>query len=81
MKKKKGTESMVRIESLEDLIQGTLRTLEGVMNDTIDNRKASVIFAGARTATGELKMGLEAMRLGLKDVGGVKMGSFKKIEE
>ena len=76
----KNAKKMIEINSLEALIETNLRTLEGVANETIDNRRASVIFAGSRTVTGALKLGLEAMRLGMNSVAGFKIGKQKLIK-
>ena len=74
MGKKQTTIQMTSINSLEDLINVNLRTLENVVNETDDNRKAAVIFTGSRTITGILKLGLEATKAGLVQIGGVRLG-------
>ncbi len=63
----------VRIKTLKDLVDLNIRTLEEVVSGETDNRKAAVIFTGSRTVTGALKLGLEAMKLGIPEVGGLGM--------
>ena len=72
----------VRIESLEDLINLNLRTLENVVNDQIDNRKAGLIFTGSRTVAASFKLGVEAVKLGMSQVAGLNVGrSTKRLKE
>jgi len=66
------------IKSLNDLVRLNLETLEGVENETEDFKKAALIFTGSRTVTGALKIGIEAMKLGIKNIGGVGVGSIEK---
>ncbi len=77
-KQKKGKNSkevdrITKIETLNDLITLNLDVLSDVNDGRIDHRKASLIFTGSRTVTAGLKVGIDAMRLGLKDVGGMKV--------
>jgi hypothetical protein len=55
-----------------------LSTLENVINEKVDNKKAALIFTGSRTVTGSLKLGLEAMKLGMSRVAGVSIGDMTK---
>ena len=64
---------MTTVNSLGDLINLNLRTLESVNDGLIDNRKAALIFTGSRTVTAGLKVGVEAMRLGMSNVAGLPM--------
>ena len=69
-----------RINSLEDLVRLNLNTLQGVIDETIDNKKAALIFTGSRTVTGSLKLGIEALKLGMNRIGGVDVGKgIRKI--
>ena len=68
------TRKLVQIRTLEDLVNLNLDTLNGVVNETMDNKKAGLIFTGSRTVCVTLKLGIEAMKLGLRTVGGVAMG-------
>lgn len=61
----------VAINNLNDLIRLNLDTLEDVMSGSIDNKKAALIFTGSRTVSSSLKLGLEAMKLGITEIGGV----------
>lgn len=70
-----------KINNLSDLIALEISTLEGVVNEETDLKKASVIFTGARTVTASLKVGLEAMKLGMKRVSGVDIEGMAKITE
>jgi len=70
----------IQLRTLEDLIGLNLKTLEGVVNETMDNKKAALIFTGSRTVTGTLKLGLEAMKLGMGSVAGVDVNKgIKRI--
>jgi len=69
----------IRIRSLEDLIDLNLSTLEDVVAGTIDNRKASLIFTGSRTVSSALKLGIEAMKLGLREIAGIPLGQLKVV--
>ena len=69
------------IKSLEDLINLNLRTLEDVIGGDIDNKKAALIFTGSRTVTSSLKLGLESMKLGLKNVGGLSIGNLPVLDK
>ncbi len=64
----------VEIKSLEDLICLNLNTLEDVVGGGIDNRKAAMIFTGSRTVTTALKLGIEAMKLGMAQIAGMPVG-------
>lgn len=66
---------------MDDLVSLNLRTLEDVMNGDIDNKTASLVFTGSRTAIGGLKLGVEVMKLGIQKVGGVTMPSTKNLLE
>lgn len=55
-----------------------LNTLEKVVAGEIDNRKAQLIFTGSRTVTSTLKLGIEAMKLGVKKIGGVQIDAVDK---
>ena len=68
-----------RIDSLEALINLNLRTLEQVIDNSIDNKKAALIFTGSRTVTSTLKVGLEAMKLGLAEVSGVSVSDNERL--
>jgi len=68
------TDRLVPVRTLEDLVELNLGTLNGVISETIDNKKAGLIFTGSRTVCVALKLGIEAMRLGLRQVGGMQMG-------
>jgi hypothetical protein len=70
----------IAINNLNDLVRLNLNTLEDVMAGDIDNKKAAIVFTGSRTVTAALKLGLEAMKLGIVEVGGVGMGTHKRIE-
>lgn len=77
-----GHRKSIKIDSLESLIQLNLKTLEEVVSGTIDNRKAALIFTGSRTVTSELKVGIEAMKLGMTSISGVPTdGNKKEIEK
>lgn len=69
----------VKLETLEDLINLNLNTLKNVVSGDIDHRKAALIFTGSRTVTSSLKLGIEAMKLGLKDISGVGVGNSTKL--
>lgn len=69
----------VQLDTLSDLIQLNKETLKGVVEGTIDNRKAALIFTGSRTITGQLKLAIEAVRLGIAILSGVPMGETKKL--
>jgi hypothetical protein len=70
------------VRNLEDLIRLNISTLEGIVNEDMDHKKAALIFTGSRTITGALKLGLEAMKLGMKQVGGVDMNKgLKKLPD
>lgn len=82
IKKTDSREETIRINTLEDLIRLELDTLEGVINETTDNKKAALLFTGARTVTATLKLGLEARKLGMGHVAGVDVGKgVKTIED
>lgn len=74
-------ERKVEIKTLTDLVNLNLTTLEEVVSGETDNRKAGVIFTGSRTITGALKLGLEAAKLGIVDVGGIVMTDLKQIPD
>lgn len=75
-------ENGFEISSFSDLVNLNLKTLEKVVSGDIDNKKAALIFTGSRTVTGTLKLGLEARKLGMKDVAGVNVESgFARIEK
>jgi hypothetical protein len=78
---KKMDEKKVHIKTLTDLVNLNLETLEDVVSGETDNRKAAVIFTGSRTITGALKLGLEAAKLGVVDVGGIVMTDLKQLPE
>lgn len=63
------------IKTLEDLINLNLSTLEDVINEDIDNKKAALIFTGSRTVTSSLKLGLESMKLGIRNISGISVGN------
>ena len=69
----KTNETKFSITSFADLINLNLETLEQVVSGDIDNKKAALIFTGSRTVTGTLKLGLEARKLGMKDVAGINV--------
>lgn len=69
------------IKSLEDLINLNLRTLEGVVDGDVDNKKAALIFTGSRTVTASLKLGLESIKLGMKSISGMPVGQTGKLVE
>jgi hypothetical protein len=75
----KKTSELVKIGSLEDLINLNLNTLGDVINNTIDNKKAALIFTGSRTVTSALKLGIEAMKLGLGNIAGLPMGEKPEL--
>ena len=71
-----------RIKTLSDLIGLNIATLEDVVNSDTDLKKAALIFTGSRTITASLKLGLEAMKLGMKSVSGVDIdNNIKQITE
>lgn len=72
---------LVQVRTLEDLVELNLGTLNGVINETIDNKKAGLIFTGSRTVCVALKLGIEAMKLGLRQVGGVEIGDGSRVAE
>ena len=74
-------EKKVHIKTLTDLVNLNLETLEDVVSGETDNRKAAVIFTGSRTITGALKLGLEAAKLEIVDVGGIVMTDLKQLPE
>jgi len=76
-----GIKKEIRIKTLEDLLNLNLNTLEEVVNGQIDNRKAALIFTGSRTVTSSLKVGLEAMKLGLVKVAGMPVGNTAQLIE
>lgn len=69
----------IRIKSLEDLIRLNLDTLESVVIGEIDNRKAQLIFTGSRTISSTFKLGLEAIKIGMKNVAGLPVRSSGKL--
>lgn len=71
----------IRIKSLEDLINLNLSTLEKVINGGIDNRKAGLIFTGSRTVATAFKLGLEAMKLGMKQVAGMPVKRITNVSK
>jgi len=72
-------DTKVKINTLEDLIRLNLNTLEDVISEEIDNRKAALIFTGSRTVAAAFKLGLEAVKLGLKQVSGMGVGNSVQI--
>jgi endonuclease III len=79
--KREAGNGSIQIRTLEDLIKLNLETINGVVNETIDNRKASLIFTGSRTVTSSMKLGIEALKLGLKSIGGIGMKDATLLEE
>ena len=71
--------SKVSVRTLEELITLNLSTLEDVVSGEIDNKKAALIFTGSRTVIGSLKLGLEAMKLGMTRISGVPIGDNKQL--
>lgn len=69
----------VSIKSLNDLVALNLETLGQVVTGDIDNRKAQLIFTGSRTITSSLKVGIEAMKLGLAKVSGIPIGDTRDL--
>lgn len=72
---------IVHVRTLEDLVELNLSTLNGVIDEEIDNKKAGLIFTGSRTVCVALKLGIEAMKLGLRQVGGVEIGDGSRVIE
>ena len=77
--KKANKVKTTQIRSLADLVRENITALEGVIDGRMDNRKAAVIFTGSRTITGALKLGLEAAKLGLPQIGGVLIDENIKL--
>lgn len=77
--KNQKSETLYNIRTLQDLIDLNLRTLTDVANEQVDHKKAALVFTGSRTVTGALKVGLEAMKLGVTLIDGVTLGNIKKI--
>lgn len=71
----------IKIRTLEELISLNLNTLEQVVTNEIDNKKAALIFTGSRTVTSALKLGVEAMKLGMNKIAGMPTGDAKKLSE
>lgn len=69
----------IKINTLEDLIRLNLDTLEDVVSESIDNRKAALIFTGSRTVASSFKLGLEAVKLGIRQVSGMGLGATSKL--
>ncbi len=69
----------VEIRSLEDLVLVNISTLQGAFSGKLDNRRATVIFNGSRTITGIMKLGLEAKKLGLSEIGGIEIEKLDRL--
>ena len=69
----------ISVRTLEDLINLNLTTLEDVVSGEIDTKKAGLIFTGSRTVTQSLKLGIEAMKLGMGKIAGMPLGDPKKL--
>ena len=81
VEKDRDGQEAVRIKTLEDLITLNLKTLEQVVDGIIDNRRAQLIFTGSRTVSSTLKLGIEAMKLGLGKIAGLPVGDSDKLLE
>lgn len=79
-RKSKAPDQKVEINNLNDLVRLNLNTLEDVVNGDGDLKRAQLIFTGSRTITGAMKVGIEAMKLGFKQIGGIDVGDVKKLE-
>ena len=67
------------LNTLNDLINLNLSTLEQVIEGTVDYKSAALIFTGSRTAISGLKLGVEVIKLGINKIGDVEMLSGKEV--